>query len=388
MSRRLLFLAPNLEQGGAERLWANLLPGLAAAGHRVRCVTLDGRGPFFEALREAGIDARCAELAGPADLVGLRRARALCADPEVIISRPVSATALGTWVARGTGAIHLFNEHRGSEIPYSPRRERLMHLLGPRLDGAIAISSAQIPQLGRYGINPATVRIVANGVPAASQVDPAKRRDPEMRHELGAEKSQFVALLVATLRPEKRVELFVEAIAAAAQRDPRVVGVVVGDGPDRGRAEATAQRLAAPVRFLGARGDAAELIAAADCLALSSDSEGVPMVILEAMAAGRAVVATAVGAIGEAVIDGETGLLVAPGQPGAIADGLLRLSADPVLATRLGTNARARHAARFSLPTLVGGYESAITEALLASSDSRSQASRNAPASRPLSSGT
>jgi glycosyltransferase involved in cell wall biosynthesis len=121
---------------------------------------------------------------------------------------------------------------------------------------------------------------------------------------------------------------------------------IVGDGPDR---TAVAAELGDAGELLGERDDVAEQLARADVFVLSSRSEGLPMAILEAMAAGLPVVATAVGGIPELVADGETGLLVPPGDADALAEALRRLVADPELRRRLGDAARTRVEERFSL---------------------------------------
>jgi glycosyltransferase involved in cell wall biosynthesis len=121
---------------------------------------------------------------------------------------------------------------------------------------------------------------------------------------------------------------------------------IVGDGPDR---DAVAAELGDAGELLGARDDVAEQLARADVFVLSSRSEGLPMAILEAMAAGLPVVATDVGGIPELVADGETGLLVPPGDADALAAALQRLVADAELRRRLGDAARARVEERFSL---------------------------------------
>jgi glycosyltransferase involved in cell wall biosynthesis len=120
--------------------------------------------------------------------------------------------------------------------------------------------------------------------------------------------------------------------------------VVVGDGPDRPAVEAEAERLAlgGAVRLAGERADVMQLLADADIFVLSSRSEGLPLSILEAMSAGLPVVASRVGGVPEAVVDGETGLLVPPGEPSTLARALERLVADPALRGRLGAAGRER----------------------------------------------
>ena len=127
--------------------------------------------------------------------------------------------------------------------------------------------------------------------------------------------------------------------------------MIVGDGPERARLEAEIRRLGleGAVVLAGDRDDVAAMLARADVFVLSSTSEGLPLSILEAMAAGLPVVASSVGGVPEAVEDGETGLLVPPRDPVRLAAALERLLVDPALRRRLGSNGRERVRQHFGL---------------------------------------
>ena len=127
--------------------------------------------------------------------------------------------------------------------------------------------------------------------------------------------------------------------------------VIVGDGPDRPELASEARRLGleSVVQLAGERNDVPELLAASDIFVLSSRSEGLPLSILEAMAAGLPVVATTVGGVPELVLEGETGLLVPPGDPQALAGAIERLLDDSTLRGRLGAAGRIRVEERFDL---------------------------------------
>ena len=162
-------------------------------------------------------------------------------------------------------------------------------------------------------------------------------------------------MLVATLRPEKRVDVFIRAIQTAARRDSRISGIVVGDGPELGRLSELVDDDGA-VRLIGHRSNVADILGAADVVCLSSDAEAGPMTVLEAMSVGKPVVATDVGGVSEAVINEETGLLVPARDIGAFASAILRLASDPSLAGRMGEAARMRHRALFSTSRMVSEY--------------------------------
>ena len=172
--------------------------------------------------------------------------------------------------------------------------------------------------------------------------------------------------IVATLRDWKGHEYLFEAIARerAAWRDWQVI--VVGDGPYRGRLERrlAALDLASAVRFAGQQEDVVPWLQALDLFALPSyGEEGVPQAIMQAMACALPVVSTPVGAIGEAVDDGVTGLLVAPRSAEALAAGLAALRDDPALRARFATAARARAVRDFGLAPMLDRMEAIFAAA-------------------------
>jgi glycosyltransferase involved in cell wall biosynthesis len=240
-------------------------------------------------------------------------------------------------------------------------------MLAPRVDAVIAISEAQLPRLQRLGYRRPAIRIIANGVEVPAVARPAG----DVREALGIDASEFLALLVATLRPEKRAELFVDAVQSAHASDPRVRGVLAGGGSELERVRACAGSDGV-VQVIGARTDVPDLMGAADAVCLASDAEGVPMAILEAMALGRPVVATDVGGVSEAVESGETGLLVPTNDEAALAAALLRLVADPGLRRRLGEKGRQRYRECFGIDRMVEEYAQ-VFEAVLEAKRSASR---------------
>ncbi|GAA2895293.1 hypothetical protein GCM10010517_60010 [Streptosporangium fragile] len=146
-----------------------------------------------------------------------------------------------------------------------------------------------------------------------------------IRQEWNVPEWAFLIVHVANFRPQKNHALLVEAAARVIARDPRAMFLIAGSGPLH---DETARRVAAlrseAVRFLGSVPDAARLIASADLLVLSSSYEGLPVVVMEALAAGVPVVSTAVGGVPDLVEHGGNGLLTPPGDPGALAEDILR----------------------------------------------------------------
>ena len=156
---------------------------------------------------------------------------------------------------------------------------------------------------------------------------------------------------VARLVEQKDQRALIDAAPAILERFPDARFVVVGDGPLRAELEERAAGL--PFEFLGDREDVPELLAGFDVFAFPSLFEGLCLAVIEAQAAGVPVVATPVGGIRETVLDGETGLLVPPSDPPALAVAVRRLLGDPLLAERVAGEARRRAHERYSVDTMV-----------------------------------
>jgi len=172
--------------------------------------------------------------------------------------------------------------------------------------------------------------------------------------------------VVARLQPEKGVAAFLKAAACVAPLFPEVRFFVVGDGPFREELTALTRPLGLEQRvyFLGYRPDARTLIKLLDVLVVPSFTEGSPLIVLETMAAGVPVVASAVGGIPDQIRHGKEGLLVPPGAPGVLGDALLRLLRDPAYARSLGEAGRERAASEFSYATMLQRIEAVYRAAL------------------------
>ncbi len=201
----------------------------------------------------------------------------------------------------------------------------------------------------RFPWAPAKVRLVPNGIDL-SRFAP-RPASMTLRASFAVPASAPLALSIGRHVAEKGYRHFVAAAALVARSKPEAHWILVGDGELRGELEAQARGLGldARVHFAGWRDDVADVLALADVFVLPSESEGFGRVLVEAMAMGRAVVATAVGGVPDIVVAGETGLLVEPSDPGALAGAVMALLDDPARAARLGTAGRARAESTFSL---------------------------------------
>ncbi|MFH1865781.1 MAG: glycosyltransferase [Candidatus Eisenbacteria bacterium] len=245
-----------------------------------------------------------------------------------------------------------------------PARHYVSRAAALREDAQIAVSDAvrrSHTDCGR--IRPGRFVTVLNGVDE-ERVGPSTDR-ASVRRQLGLSDDAVVCLNVGSLTEQKNRHTLLDAAARLTDIEELRV-LVVGSGPEEAELTERADELGLSERvlFLGQRLDVPDLLAASDIFVLSSDWEGLPITILEAMAVGVPCVATAVGGVPEALADGVNGLTVEPGDPAALADGLRRLARDAGLRARLAGAARDEFARRFRASQMVRQTEALYDMAL------------------------
>jgi glycosyltransferase involved in cell wall biosynthesis len=245
------------------------------------------------------------------------------------------------------------------------RSVRVQHrIVSAGVDRYIAVSEEVARRMAAgFGIAREKLRVIHNGI----DPDPfGGLPDPRLRASLAGDPHRPLVLTLARLDRQKGLETLLEA----ARLVPEAAFAVAGDGPERGALEARAGDLglADRVRFLGHRRDVPRLLDSCDVFVLPSLFEGLPLAVLEAMAAGKPVVASRIGGTDEAVLDGVTGLLVSPSDPAALADAIRTILSDPERARRLGAGGRSRLHAAFSARQMVRAVEATYDE-LLASEE-------------------
>lgn len=266
---------------------------------------------------------------------------------------------------RGRLPVLLAHEHSWS---YEGTLRRVLdrELIARRADAVVAVSQVdRLRMVELERIPPEKVAFVPNGIPDRPPGD-----GEWFRRELGLAPSDSVVGTVCGLRPEKEVETALRALGRLAPHRPGLRFVVVGDGPERAHLERLADELGVPTVFAGHRAneEMADLLAAMDVLVLSSRFEGMPLAVLEWMAAGKAIVASRVGGIPTILEDGEEAVLVPPRDYVAFADAIARLLDDPDERQRLGVSAQRRQREQFrfdqTISTLENLYEALHTKAL------------------------
>lgn len=286
--------------------------------------------------------------------------------PHVVHTHMAKAGLLGRLAARLAGVpvvVHTFHGNvfrayfGGGPSRLFIALERLLARLSTRI---VTIGPQQTEEIVRLGIARGE-KVVE--IPLGFELEPFLRAPSgSLRAELDVAPDAPLVGIVARLVPIKRVDAFIEAAALVAAVDARVTFVVVGDGELREELEALVaqRRLADRVRFLGWRADLAPIYADLDVVALTSANEGTPVSLIEAMASGRAVVATDVGGVPDLLGRGERGVLVPPGDSAALAGAVRELLADPDLRRRLGAAGREHalreHDARALLERIDGLY--------------------------------
>ena len=222
--------------------------------------------------------------------------------------------------------------------------ERLDRLVLARAPWVATVSQALADQIqkSRRGLNPPVV--VPNAALFSDQVAPLPVDRRALRRSLGLEEEGFWVGAVGRLSAEKGHRFLVEALPRVVETIPNLGLVLLGEGRERDALEAQLVRLGlrGRARFAGFQKQVQPWIQACDVLVNPSLSEGMPNVVLEAMALGTPVVATAVGGVPSLITDGQSGLLVSPGDAPAISDALLRLGNDSALSLHLARHAQAR----------------------------------------------
>ena len=330
--------------GGPERL---ILDQVLAASPHVRHVvasfgTADAPHAFLDRAQEAGAETRLVPQSSSYDPRAAGRVRAAVRElaPDVVVGHDYKANillALATSEPR-VAVVHGYTSE-DSKI-------RLFEAIDRRVvqsaEAVVVVSAALREELVEAGTPSDRVHEIPNGVDADPIASVAREGRQAVRVELGLGDDDALVLVLGRLSPEKGQDVALDAFAALDRQDVRLL--LVGDGATREALEARVARLdlGGRVVFGGWRGDPWACLGAADVFLLPSRSEGLPLALLEAMAAGVPAIATRVGAVGEVLEDGACGLVIDPDDPAGLTTALRAVLDDPAAAKGRAERARAR----------------------------------------------
>jgi glycosyltransferase involved in cell wall biosynthesis len=350
--------------GGAEQVVADLAVDLQESGAQ-SIVFLPARGEGWLARQLTGtgalveyfdlntpISPACARSLATA----FRRQRI-----EVAHSHEFSMAVYGAWASRLAGVHHVITMH-GSRY-YAGRLQRRLALRAAiaSSDRVVAVSHRLAEDMSRdLFVRRSRIEMIRNGVRRA------RARHTRLREELGLRPDDRLLVAVGNLYAVKGHRYLIDAVALLSDRHPTLHVAIAGRGGLETAITARAGELgvSGKTHLLGLRSDIPAVLAAADIFVLPSLSEGLPLALLEAMFAGRAIVASDVGEVGTALGHGDAGVLVAPGNPAALAAALDDLLTNPTRTRELGEHARRRAIAEYDVSQMVCRYRS-IYEQLL-----------------------
>jgi glycosyltransferase involved in cell wall biosynthesis len=366
---KVLFLSTSMGMGGADQQLLSGARELRARGHDVLIVSLTPLGPMGLEARGLGIRTESLEMArGVPDPRGLLRLVRLVRAwrPDVVHSHMVHANlmarALRLLAPIPVLVSTIHNIYEGGPLLMAAYR-----LSNRLVDHMTIISEAAADRFVRDRIVPRELlRVIPNGVDADEFRKVAADARATVRGTLGVQ-GEFVWLAVGRFETAKDYPNMLHAFARLHDQHPRTVLLLVGRGSLQGDTETLTRSLGLvdAVRFLGVRRDVSELMSAADGYVMSSAWEGMPMVLLEAAAAGLPIVTTAVGGNREVVADEESGFLVPPRDADALARGMARLTGLSAPELRaMGERGRERVRIRYGLARVADRWEALYGEML------------------------
>jgi glycosyltransferase involved in cell wall biosynthesis len=353
------YLTEGLRERGYD---TTLVAGSLARGEDSMAFVADSRGVEIVRIDELG-----REISPFRDFVAtLRLARLIRRErPDILHTHTAKAGTVGRVAALLAGrhappiVVHTFHGHvlRGY---FGPVRTRLFRLLERWLarhtTALIAVSPQVRDDLVALGVAPAERFVVIRlGIELEERVAGEQNGRAESRRYLGIEPDRFAVGWIGRMTAVKRTDDILVAFKCLRDEGVDAVLCLVGDGPDRPQLELRAHELGLirDTLFLGYQEDVAPFYAAFDALVLPSSNEGTPVSAIEALAAGRPVVATRVGGVPDVVQEGEDGFLVEPGATDELADRLAELARDPKLRERMGRAGRERVLPRYAVERLV-----------------------------------
>lgn len=354
MKRRILHIIPTLERGGAEKQLVLLATRLPRDEFDVHVCALTRGGPLEADLRAAGIPLTIIGKRWKADPLAWWQLRRHIAQvqPDIVQTWLFTANAYGRTAARAAGVKRIIASERCVDSWKGTHELWIDRLLARQTD-VIVCNSRGVEQFYRgQGIDASKLRVIYNGIGPA--VPSSATRD-QLLSELGLPPGTRLIGAVGRLWQQKRVKDLIWAADLLKVIRSDVHLVILGDGPQRKALERYRElcHIEDHVHFLGARNDVARWMPHFEVLWLASSFEGLPNVVMEAMAAGVPVVASDIPGTNELVVPGQTGFLFPLGDRASLARITNKILDDSALAARLGAAGRERIGQEFTLAAMV-----------------------------------
>lgn len=362
----ILYVIWSLGLGGAEQVVINLAKGLDKTRFNPIVCCLNEKGRFAEELEKAGINVIALHKRGPFDLSIIGKL------VRVIKENNISVVNTHLWGANLWGRIAA---HKAKVKVIIATEHNLdtwkgwLHIaldkwLSYRTDKIIVVSeSVKYFYAHKVGIDSSKMVVVYNGIDLA-------RYDclPADKHEFGIDGNEVVIGIVGRLVPQKGHKYFLSAMKEILKKygDSPIKGIIIGSGPMEKELKQYSQELGLErnVIFTGLRTDIPRLLKMLNILVMPSTREGLPMIALEAMAAGVPVIAAEVGGIPEIVIDGKTGILIPPEDPDALAGAIMKCLDSSVMCNKIVAGAKEIIENKFQIAHMIINTESIYSELL------------------------
>lgn len=362
---RILHIIPTLDRCGAEKQMTLLTTGLLRSGVDVHVCALTRGGPYLADLKSAGVPVTIIGKHWKIDPRAYARLKRHVGQlrPDLVQTWLFAANSYGRAAALAAGVKHLVGGERCVDPWKSWHELAIDRWLAKRSDRIVANSSGVRDFYVARGLPAEKFTLIANGMSPLPASDVTRE---QLLAELELPPNARLVGAVGRLWPQKQVKDLIWANDLLKVIRDDVHLLIVGDGPHRDRLERFRRqvRIEDKVHFLGERNDVPRLLPHFDVLCLASSYEGMPNVIMEAMAAGRPVVATDIPGNRDLVVAGETGFLVAVGDRAAFARQILKLLDDADLNRRLGEAGRQRVLSKFSVEKMIERHRDLYQELL------------------------
>ena len=371
---RIAMMLESDEPGGAEMMIYQLSNELRSRGHTILPVgPARGVGWLGDLFRKSGFHTEVFRISRPIDPSCVRGLVRLFRDFRIdaVHSHEFTMAVYGSAATQLLGLPHIITMHGGLKVCKALRRRIALRWAMRASDYSVMVSRATQKQFSEdLGVKLSLFTVVPNGVPV-------RRGDPDgVRKEFGIAPGECVLLAVGVLERHKGHQVLLDALNRVKARNPELHWRLVIAGGAGGAEHASLLRyigehgLSGRVHIVLNRNDVTDLLSLSDIFVMPSRWEGLPMAVLEAMVARKAIIASAIAGIPEAIVNGREGLLVPSGEPAPLADALEILLTQPHRRQELGDAAAERAKKEFTAAVMADRYE-----ALYASAYARRQRS-------------